>query len=107
MYLKMFEDAKKDMTKLIPWKDIFTLRKNQMGSLLGYTYLGSRMLVKQEPADLQDMDGEVNIHEHVHTDSEYETRVITAAILGKDKVAEYVEKTARVIYGGDNRHFTN
>jgi len=99
VYVAKVEESRRDTLKFIPWKDVFILRKEQMGNLLGYTYLGSRMLVKQDSRDLQGIDMEVLVHEHIHTDDEYETRILARWMLNKDRVLEYIEKARYKLYG--------
>lgn len=79
-YLEKFRKERRDFTRFIPAKKIEKFPRSGNESLLGWTYLGDDRIHLRE-----DLEGErkleVDIHESIHTNDEYETRRIVEEIL--------------------------
>ncbi|MEK6942582.1 MAG: hypothetical protein AABX00_00790 [Nanoarchaeota archaeon] len=80
-YLKRFIDSKEDMSQRVQLKWLNILPVSMMGGVLGFTYLGDNSITRRE--DLIRMKDEVDIHECMHTNDEYETRIISRWMLEK------------------------
>jgi len=78
------ENALQDFTNQLD-KTLHIMPKSLMGGVLGYTYLGENFMARRE-----DLNGSkalmVDVHEAIHTDNEYETRVLTSWILTRERV---------------------
>lgn len=70
-YAQRAEQERHDKRRNVPLKDILHIPKT---GLLGKTYIPSRTIWKQSPANLQTLNEMVEIHEATHSDWEYETR---------------------------------
>lgn len=83
-YLKSFERAKNDFSDRVPGKFVHIFPASYMGGVLGFTYLGDTFMGLRD-----DLTGEtkkmVDIHESIHTNDEYETRIITDWIMSEEK----------------------
>lgn len=77
------ENALQDFTNRLD-KTLHIMPKSLMGGVLGYTYLGENFMARRE-----DLSGSkalmVDVHEAIHTDNEYETRVLTDWILMRER----------------------
>lgn len=77
------ERALQDFTNVLD-KTLHIMPKSLMGGVLGYTYLGENFMARRE-----DLSGAkalmVDVHEAIHTDNEYETRVLTDWILSRER----------------------
>ena len=82
-YQKKREDSLQDFSDRVPGKFVNVFPESLLGGILGFTYLGENFMGKRE-----DMVGNqmVDIHESIHTDNEYETRLLTSWILNRGKV---------------------
>ena len=82
-YFVKEQRKKRDFTNLIPVKRVDFLPKSFVGDgILGYTYLFGDYMVLRD--DLVDRKREVDVHESIHTDNEYETRVLTWWMMEED-----------------------
>lgn len=81
-YKKRREESIQDFSDRVPGKFVHVFPHSIMGGVLGFTYLGENFMGKRE-----DMVGNkmVDVHESIHTDNEYETRVLTDWILSREK----------------------
>ena len=81
-YQKRREDGLQDFSDRVPGKFVHVFPHSVMGGVLGFTYLGENFMGKRE-----DMIGNkmVDVHESIHTDNEYETRLLTSWILSKER----------------------
>jgi len=81
-YQKRREDSLQDFSDRVPGKFVHVFPQSIMGGVLGFTYLGENFMGKRE-----DMIGNkmVDVHESIHTDNEYETRLLTSWILSKER----------------------
>jgi len=88
-YSEKTKTAVRDFTNNIPLKKTEILPKSLAGSgFYGYTILGWNYMVRIR--DLHpDKAYETDVHELVHTDDEYETRVIVRWMLSGDKEEKY------------------
>ncbi len=81
LYLEKSREARRDLTRFFPWKDIEHFPKNGNEGLYGFTYRIDGKIHLRE-----DLEGEqkarTQIHESIHTPDEYETRVLTEWIMG-------------------------
>ncbi len=81
-----------DFTNKVPAKWVDILPESIMGGVLGFTYLGQGyMALRQDIQD--DTSGEklmVDVHESIHTDDEYETRILTDWILDRKPRDRYI-----------------
>lgn len=70
-----------DFSGRVPGKHVNVFPESLLGGILGFTYLGENFMGKRE-----DMIGDkmVDIHESIHTEWEYETRVLTSWIMSKE-----------------------
>ena len=84
-YFKDFLRKRQDFTDNIPNKKLIVEPKSILGGVLGWTILGWDTMGKR--SDLiysPGMNRYVEVHEGIHTDDEYETRVISDWMLGYD-----------------------
>jgi hypothetical protein len=81
-YRKRREESLQDFSDRVPGKFVHVFPESIMGGVLGFTYLGENFMGKRE-----DMIGNrmVDVHESIHTDDEYETRLLTSWILSREK----------------------
>ncbi len=82
-----FEDilrSKQDFTNNIPNKKLIIEPKSILGGILGWTILGWDTMGKRSDMFYSHMNNYVEVHEGIHTDDEYETRVISDWMLGYD-----------------------
>ena len=82
-YLKKLEAIRKDFTPRAPFKTVHKFHPNQMGSVLGFTYIGENFMGIRDDLDPAELH-EVELHEAIHTPDEYETRVITKWMLDNE-----------------------
>lgn len=83
-YLRQHLKDKKDTTKMVPLKWLNVFPESVMGGILGFTYIGDHSMGRRE--DLTgDLSREIDIHESIHTEWEYQTRVITWWILSSSE----------------------
>lgn len=83
-YLESRERNMTDLTDKVPPKTVHKQPWNWMGGVLGYTVRNEGWIVLRD--DLHgDMKNLVDVHESIHTNNEYETRVITSWMLSKEK----------------------
>ena len=77
------EESLQDFSDRVPGKFVHVFPETLLGGILGFTYLGENFMGKRE-----DMVGNqmVDVHESIHTDSEYETRLLTSWILSKERM---------------------
>jgi len=77
------ERALQDFTGRVD-KTLHIFPKSVMGGVLGFTYLGENYMGRRE-----DLSGSkalmVDVHEAIHTNNEYETRVLTNWILTRER----------------------
>lgn len=84
-YLNRFIEDRNDFaSRVLFQKNLELLPPAIMGSVLGYTYLGEIYQVRRDDI-IGDKAYEVDLHEAIHTPDEYETRVLVAWILSKEK----------------------
>lgn len=77
------EKALQDFTNQLD-KTLHIFPKSVMGGVLGFTYLGENFMARR--ADLTGSKAlMVDVHEAIHTDNEYETRVLTDWILTRER----------------------
>ncbi|MBN1156776.1 hypothetical protein JXA85_04110 [Candidatus Woesearchaeota archaeon] len=92
-YFVLMQESRKDTTRFAESKRLEVQPKAFMPGVLGYTILGWRYQVLRD-----DLIGEkkemVDLHESIHTNDEYETRVLTSWMLG-----DFDEDKYRVKYG--------
>jgi len=86
-YLERFRKQRKDTSKNIPWKKVEWFPKSGNEGLYGWTYLQADRIHLRE--DLGEKQEEVDVHESIHTNDEYETRVLTSWILGVKREQKY------------------
>jgi len=81
-YKKKRENSLQDFSERVPGKFVNVFPESMLGGILGFTYLGENFMGKRE-----DMIGNqmVDVHESIHTDNEYETRLLTSWILSKER----------------------
>ncbi len=65
-------------------KTLHLLPKSIMGGVLGYTFLGENFMARRDDL-IGDMARMVDIHEAIHTNDEYETRILTSWIMSREK----------------------
>ena len=82
-YKKRRENSLQDFSDRVPGKFVNVFPESMLGGILGFTYLGENFMGKRE-----DMVGNqmVDVHESIHTNNEYETRLLTSWILSREKV---------------------
>lgn len=82
-----FEDLlrqRQDFTNNIPNKKLIVEPKSILGGVLGWTILGWDTMGKRSDMIYSHMNRYVEVHEGIHTDDEYETRVISDWMLSYD-----------------------
>lgn len=82
-----FEDLlrqRQDFTNNIPNKKLIIEPKSILGGILGWTILGWDVMGKRDDMAYSHMNKYVEVHEGIHTDDEYETRVISDWMLSYD-----------------------
>ncbi len=84
-YSRQFLEQKNDCTQRVLLKNLHLKPKNLMGGVLGYTFLGENFMARRDDL-IGSLKEEVDIHESIHTDHEYETRVLTWWIMEKAKM---------------------
>ena len=90
-YKVRFERAKQDHTNKIPDKK---LEKERLPwGFYGYTYLGHNKmwlneLLDQTPA----LKRETDVHEAIHTNDEYETRVISRDMIKEEPIERIIKR---------------
>lgn len=83
-YFKDFLRKKQDFTNNIPNKKLVIEPKSILGGILGWTILGWDVMGKRSDMNFSYMNTYVEVHEGIHTDDEYETRVISDWMLSYD-----------------------
>jgi len=84
-YISLVRNSKEDFSQRVQLKPLTILPANSMGSVLGFTYIGENFMARR--ADLTGKTARmVDIHESIHTPDEYETRILTSWILGKERL---------------------
>ncbi len=78
------EDALQDFSGILD-KTLHIMPKSIMGGVLGYTYLGENFMARRDDL-VGDMAKMVDVHEAIHTNNEYETRILTSWILSRERV---------------------
>jgi hypothetical protein len=81
-YLERFLKERKDPQKFIPAKSLVLFSKNQYPGLYGFTYRIDGKIHKESGLERHYRDLETDIHECIHTVSEYETRRLVESIMG-------------------------
>ena len=85
-YLDRRVEAMHDFTDRVPGKHLNLFQSTGNDGLFGFTYIGSAHIWMRD-----DLTGEfgkmVQVHESIHTPDEYETRILTAWIMAKEKVS--------------------
>lgn len=76
--------SKQDFTNNIPNKKLIIEPKSILGGVLGWTILGWDTMGKRDDMNYSHMNRYVEVHEGIHTDDEYETRVISDWMLSYD-----------------------
>ncbi len=82
-----FEDllkSRQDFTRNIPNKKLIVEPKSILGGVLGWTILGWDTMGKRSDMNYSHMNRYVEVHEGIHTDDEYETRVLSDWMLSYD-----------------------
>ncbi len=82
-YIKKLEAIRKDFTPRAPFKTVHKFAPNEMGSVLGFTYIGENFMGIRDDLTPDELH-EVELHEAIHTPDEYETRVITKWMLDNE-----------------------
>ena len=81
-YVKKIIRERQDFTKHVPNKALNLIPSYVVAAgLLGYTYLGAGAIHRGSQYDLQDKSYMVDVHECIHTNDEYETRILTEWML--------------------------
>ena len=90
-YLVRNERAKQDHTNKAPNKQ---LEKERLPwGFYGYTYLGHNQMWINELLDYTpEFKKEVEVHEAIHTDNEYETRVISRDMVKEEPREEIIKR---------------
>ncbi len=78
----------------------------QKGPLLGYTFIPSRIVFKQTESDLQEIAEEVDTHESVHQEKEYDTRIWTRFMIDESQMKDYAHRNNLRMYG-NQKHMDN
>jgi len=84
-YTQQLIKKRDDFLHNVPNKNLKWHPTQLMGGVLGYTYLGAGTINKRD--DLVFKPGlsyEVDVHESIHTEWEYQTRILTAWMLSED-----------------------
>jgi hypothetical protein len=83
-YIKSLERSKNNFRDRVPGKFVSILPKSIMGGVLGFTYLGDSFMALRDdlPYETKEM---VDIHESIHTNDEYETRILTDWIMSEER----------------------
>ena len=82
-YKKKRENSLQDFSERVPGKFVNVFPESMLGGILGFTYLGENFMGKREDMVSNQM---VDVHESIHTDNEYETRLLTSWILSKERM---------------------
>lgn len=90
-YIVRNERMKTDHTNKIPDKRVF--KERMPWGLFGYTYLGEGKQWLNELLDqVPDFKREVDLHEAIHTNDEYETRVVSRDMLKEESRSEIIKR---------------
>ena len=81
-YQQKREESMQDFSDRVPGKFVHVFPESLLGGILGFTYLGENFMGKREDMIGNEM---VDVHESIHTDNEYETRLLTSWILSREK----------------------
>jgi hypothetical protein len=76
-YNDLLERSRKDFTRNVPLKVLHEFSNSGNEGLYGFTYLGSMMMGRNERLRGTERGLETDVHECIHTEWEYETRVLT------------------------------
>ncbi|MBI2146673.1 hypothetical protein HYU22_05010 [Candidatus Woesearchaeota archaeon] len=86
-YHDRFQQERRDLSKFFPFRLVETFPRQGNERLLGYTYRLDGKIHKQEGMSAE-KDLLTTIHETIHTECEYETRVLAEWILNSMFPAE-------------------